>query len=33
MLAALDLALLAIVLICSTQLLRPAKKNDSDILS
>jgi hypothetical protein len=33
MLAALDLALLAIVLLCSTQLLLPTKKNDSDILS
>jgi hypothetical protein len=33
MLAALDLALLAIVLLCSTQLLRPNKKNDSDVLS
>jgi hypothetical protein len=33
MLATLDLALLAIVLLCSTQLLRPTKKNDSDIVS
>jgi hypothetical protein len=33
MLAALDLALLAIVLLCSTQLLRPSKKNGSDLLS
>ena len=33
MLAALDLALLAIVLLCSTQLLRPTKKNDSDLMS
>jgi hypothetical protein len=33
MLAALELALLAIVLVCSTQLLRPTKKNNSDILS
>ncbi len=33
MLAALDLALLAIVLLCSTQLLRPTKKNNSDIMS
>jgi hypothetical protein len=33
MLATLDVALLTIVLLCSTQLLRPIKKNDSDILS
>jgi hypothetical protein len=33
MLAALDVALLAIVLLCSRQLLLPAKKNDSDVLS
>jgi hypothetical protein len=33
MLAALDLAVLAIVLLCSTQLLWPTKKNDTDILS
>jgi hypothetical protein len=33
MLAALDLALLAIVIVCFRQLPRPAKKNDSDILS
>jgi hypothetical protein len=33
MLAALDLALLAIVLLCSRQLLLPTKKNGSDILS
>jgi hypothetical protein len=32
MLAALDLALLAIVVLCSTELLRPAKKSDSDIV-
>jgi hypothetical protein len=33
MLAALDVALLAIVVLCSTELLRPAKKNDSDVVS
>jgi hypothetical protein len=33
MLAALDVALLAIVLLCSTQLLRPSNKHDSNILS
>ncbi len=32
MLAALDLALLTIVVVCSTQLLRPGKKSSSDIL-
>jgi hypothetical protein len=32
MLASLELALLAIVLVCFRQLLRPAKKNDSDVL-
>lgn len=33
MLAALDVALLAIVVLCSTELLRPVKKNDSDVVS
>jgi hypothetical protein len=33
MLASLELALLAIVLVCFEQLLLPAKKNDSDIVS
>jgi hypothetical protein len=33
MLAALDVALLAIAVLCSTELLRPAKKNDSDVVS
>jgi hypothetical protein len=33
MLAALDLALLTIFVLCSTELLRPSKKSDSDILS
>jgi hypothetical protein len=33
MLAALDLALLTIFVLCSSQLLRPGKKSDSDILS
>jgi hypothetical protein len=33
MFAALDLVLLAIFVLCSTELLRPGKKPDSDILS